>query len=145
MTFAAPRLTNTMVVENRVNTPGTADRRPEPGCLSGNDFGGTQLGGTISAMGTDVWSFTGRGTGAAAFTGTSMAMPQVAAVAAHAWSLDPSRDAQGVIDLVRASSRAIGGDATAGFTCHERHTNVPGGRRPPRLILSGQVWIRPRP
>ena len=120
ITLSQAQLTNTMVVENRVNTP-AGDERPRPGCLNGSNFNGTQLGGTVSAMGTGVWSFIGpqEADGTNAFTGTSMATPQVAAVAAFVWSLDPTLSSQGVIDVILDSSRSIAVDATPGFVCHD--------------------------
>ena len=117
ITFSQPRLTNTLVVENRVNTAaGTA--RPQPGCLNGANPGGTQLGGTISAIGTGVWSFTGPDAGTNAFTGTSMATPQVAGLAAYVWSLAPTLDAQAVIGVLLDTARASNEATTPGFTCH---------------------------
>lgn len=113
VTFSQPRLTNTLVVENRVNTASGA-QRPQPGCLST----GTQLGGTISAMGTRVWSFTGPDAGTASFSGTSMATPQTAGLAAYVWSLAPTLDAQAVIDVLLDTARAMNVDATPGFGCH---------------------------
>ena len=113
ITISQPQLTNTLVVENRVNTA-SGTQRPEPGCLSS----GTQLGGTISAMGTGVWSFTGPDTGVAALSGTSMATPQVAGLAAYVWSLAPNLDAQAVIDVLLDTARDMNVDATPGFFCH---------------------------
>ena len=113
-TYSQPQLTNTLVVENRVNTASGA-QRPEPGCLSA----GTQLGGTISAMGTGVWSFTGPDAGSAAFSGTSMATPQVAGLAAYVWSFAPTLDAQAVIDVLLDTARDMNVDTTPGFGCHD--------------------------
>jgi subtilisin family serine protease len=121
VTLRQDRLTNTLVVENRVNTAATVDERPLPGCLNGANHGGTQLGGTISAMGTQVWAFLGpdEAAGADTKTGTSMATPQVAGLAAFVWSLDPTLTAQGIVALLLDTARAMAADETAGFPCHD--------------------------
>ena len=48
-----PNTTNTLVVENRLNTPPTAINPAEPACLNKGSF----KGGNISAIGTMVYSF----------------------------------------------------------------------------------------
>lgn len=107
-----PNLTNTLVVENRVNTrhrddhPDVSDQeaRPLPGCA----WRGGTLGGDISAIGRSVWSLglrDGDGehhtTTPSTKTGTSMAAPQVAGVAAMVLAVDPSLSGPEVADLLR--------------------------------------------
>jgi hypothetical protein len=101
-----PNLTNVHVVENRIQTrngdvdPATGmPARPLPGCA--ND--GSIMGGTLSGMGTEVYSF------GAEFapnsggykTGTSMSTPQVAGVAVWAFALEPSLTGPELARLLR--------------------------------------------
>lgn len=102
-----PNLSNVHVVENRVQTrhraldPDTnVESRPLPGCA----VDGSIMGGTLSAIGTGVWSFGttgGSSTSASRKTGTSMSTPQAAGLAALVWALDPSLDAPEVVALLR--------------------------------------------
>ena len=106
---AYPNLTNTLVVENRLSTLGNASGpRPLPSCASDRSI----MGGTLSAIGTDVYSF---GTfdkmldlhfvGTPGLkSGTSMASPQAAGVAALMWSLAPSLSVPQVRDLLLATA-----------------------------------------
>ena len=119
-------LRNVLVVENRVNTLETGMQRPVPTCGSGS----TILGGQISAIGTRVFSF-GRVTTAlpdgdsqttSLASGTSMATPQVAGLAALAWTLAPTLDAPDVARLLIDTARddyslATPGDAD-GWGCN---------------------------
>jgi hypothetical protein len=100
--ISIPALVNTVVVENRVNTGhattdpgGGPDRRPLAGCASD----GSIMGGTLSGMGSSVYSFN---VGSAVnLSGTSMSTPQVAALAAWVWSLDPSLAPEEVLELLQ--------------------------------------------
>lgn len=98
---SVPALINTVVVENRVNTDhatadpgGGPDRRPLPGCANDSSI----MGGTLSGMGTSVYSF--NVASVVNLTGTSMSTPQVAALAAWVWSLDPTLAPEDVLDLL---------------------------------------------
>lgn len=97
-----PNLTNTFVVENRVNTPHstTDDQRPVPGCAHETSV----MKGNLSGIGTDVWSFTATWPGSA--TGTSMATPQAAGVAAWVWSLSPGLTVLQVKELINETTEA---------------------------------------
>ena len=104
-----PNLTNILVVENRINTLHMASGpRPLPSCANDRSI----MGGTLSAIGTDVYSF---GTfdrtlglqdvGTPGLkSGTSMASPQAAGVAALVWSLAPSLSVPQVRDLLLATA-----------------------------------------
>jgi len=54
----------------------------------------------VSAPGTDIWSLTNASTTAANLDGTSMASPQVAALAGWIWALRPSLTNQEVISII---------------------------------------------
>ena len=109
-----PNLTNVLVVENRVNTPhdtaqgtGPATSRPLPGCA----WWDTSMGGDISGIGHWVYSLARYDSDgdpepwtAGTMTGTSMAAPQVAGVAALVWALDPSLTGPQVAELLRATA-----------------------------------------
>ena len=122
-----PPLRNTVVVENRVNTLANiaAGTRPMPGCGSNQSY----MGGHLSAMGSLVFSFGHclehnilgscvRGEGATAGTsllsGTSMATPQVAALAAMAWTLAPDLSAPQLRALLVETSRDLPDTTTVG-------------------------------
>jgi uncharacterized protein (TIGR02145 family) len=133
--MSIPNLTNTFVVENRVNTAhqdsDTQRQRPIPGCANNNSI----MGGNLSAIGTDVWSF-GRcleynatlrkctlyasDPRASNMTGTSMATPQAAGVAAYVWGVNPNLTVSEVMDIMRrtAEERATN-TLTPGVTCNE--------------------------
>ncbi len=104
-------LSNIIVVENRVNTAATDSARPRPGCVANHSI----MGGTLSAIGTSVWSFTA--TAAASLTGTSMATPQVAGLAAYVWALNADADSQDIIDLLNNTARSAG-TSTPGVSCN---------------------------
>jgi len=130
-----PKLTNTFVVENRFNTnhndTDELQQRPVPGCASYRSI----LGGNLSAIGSDVWSFgacldwdaQGRCTQrrsdprASFMSGTSMATPQAAGVAAYVWAVNPDLSVSEVMDIVRstAEERATNTLAPPGKMCHE--------------------------
>ena len=95
---AIPNATNTLVVENRLNTM-TAPFQPS--CLSIV----SKRPGTVSAIGTDVWSTTGPFFGAGNLEGTSMATPAVTALAAWVWALRPSLTNRQVMQLITSQAR----------------------------------------
>jgi beta-lactam-binding protein with PASTA domain len=78
-----PNLTNTIVVENVV---GRATPPYYPQCLNSS----SKVGGHVSAIGTDVDSYDVPSLHDVNMTGTSMAAPQVAALAAYVWALNPN-------------------------------------------------------
>ena len=96
-----PNLTNVLVAENRRDDGGMP---PAAACVSHR----SKFGGNISAIGSDVYSIGGECTeestvmtgaeicvdwpgqsGVSEASGTSMAAPQIAGVAAFAWSVNP--------------------------------------------------------
>ena len=91
-----PPLQNTMVVENLVDTGAPAFA---PGCLADS----SNRGGTAAVVGTDVFShlFTPQ---AGDLTGTSMASPQVAGLAAYIWSIAPDLEAPELRALLMATA-----------------------------------------
>lgn len=108
---AVPNLSNILVVENRRNSTTTPF---QPDCLGP----GSKRLGSISGIGTNVWSLV-RAAGdifANNKTGTSMASPQVAGLAAYVWALDPTLTNAGVIDILRTTSRFAAGDAACSTT-----------------------------
>ena len=127
---AMPPLNNTFVVENRVRTRHTAGgaERPQAGCASS----GSIMHGTISAIGTSVYSF-GRctewsggscdvsdGQEASAIGGTSMATPQAAGLAAYLWSLDPGLSVTELVSVL--TETAVDDQETSlspGTTCND--------------------------
>lgn len=85
-------LANIILVENRLNTLGFDEAPPKPGCLMDS----SKYNGDISAIGGFVWTFDGPVTGASGGllqSGTSLAAPQVAGVAANMWTLKPDLNA----------------------------------------------------
>jgi len=131
LNFNIPKLTNTFVVENRVNTPhqdtGELRQRPVPGCASNRSI----MGGTLSAMGTDVWSFGGctwvvenvclvwsSDPFASNLSGTSMATPQAAGVAAYVWAVNPNLSVSDVMNIIKRTAITDKTTLTSGFACH---------------------------
>ena len=131
--LTVPNLINTFVVENRVNTLHNNQTlvRPLPGCANA----GSQMGGNLSAMGTDVWSFgdclvygiiNGRleciqyasDTHVSYQTGTSVATPQAAGVAAYVWSIAPTLSVEEVMEIISNTAEARPTNNTPGFSCH---------------------------
>ena len=97
-----PALTNTLVVESLTRNGASVY---QPLCRSA----GSKGGGDISGVGTDVWSLAGPrpGDGVIQKSGTSMAAPQVAGLAAYVWALDPGLDVATLISRLKASSRPV--------------------------------------
>jgi hypothetical protein len=93
-----PNLTNTLVVENIITT----DALPYvPDCLNS----GSKHRGDLAAVGTAVWSYTSGAAHTGFLTGTSMASPQVAGLAAFVWTLKPSLTPQEVLAILEATAR----------------------------------------
>lgn len=128
-----PNLMNTFVVENRVNTlhQDSNRRRPLPGCAVNSSI----MGGNLSAMGTNVYSFgecvqrdvIGSCTQHASdsntsfMTGTSMATPQAAGLAAFAWSVNPDLSVQEVMQIIRETTeeRPTSTESSPGRACNQ--------------------------
>ena len=96
-----PNLTNTLVVENFT---ATSTQPFGPGCLSSS----SEAGGTIGAIGDSVYSFAGPST-TATLSGTSMATPQVAGLAAYVWALRPGLSPAELLALLRRTAKATPG------------------------------------
>ena len=110
-----PNATNILVVESLGNGIGDPTLR---GCLS--DFSKRALTRTaltlrsnVSAVGDDVWSLNNAATTAGDKEGTSMAAPQVAALAAWIWALRPSYTSRQVIDRILETAEAVPGCGAA--------------------------------
>ena len=132
--MSIPNLTNTFVVENRVNTvhqeSGTLRQRPLPGCAANH----SEMGGNLSAMGTHVWSFGAclawdaernctqevSDSQASFMSGTSMATPQAAGIVAFVWGVNPNLSVSEVMNIIRrtAEERATN-TLTSDVTCNE--------------------------
>ncbi|MHC1743305.1 MAG: S8 family serine peptidase [Syntrophobacteraceae bacterium] len=100
-----PNLTNTLSIENAVTAlvaeSALASTPFRVKCLSESSF----VGGSLSAIGTEVFSFTATGTDF--FSGTSMATPQVAGLAAYLWSIDPSLIPQQLIAILTNTANPV--------------------------------------
>jgi len=93
-------LTNTAVVENRI----AGLIAPfAPGCLfEGSDrFKASSNGGNISAIGTDVRSYTDAKGDSDLLSGTSMATPQVAGLALYFWAIRNDLSSTQLLDIIR--------------------------------------------
>jgi hypothetical protein len=92
-------LTNTLVIENR-------QKSPEPleglGCSAPD----SKFPGDLSGIGENVWSLTGSSSGAGFKSGTSMATPQVASLAAYLWDLRPTLTPQEIKDILLRTADA---------------------------------------
>lgn len=95
-------LSNTLVVENLRISPNSSLDKVEIVCMDENSF----VGGNISAVGTDVQSLTQAGTGS--LSGTSMATPQVASLAAYLLAIDPSLSPQKIIEILQNTGETPG-------------------------------------
>lgn len=109
-----PNLFNTFVVENRKNTENdfSTNQRPLPSCANP----GSVMQGTLSGIGTEVWSFTATWPGKA--TGTSMATPQAAGTAAFAWSLDPDLSVLEIKELIEDTAEERPVNSSSDFDCN---------------------------
>lgn len=109
---AIANLTNILVIENRVNTLTNGLARPAPGCASSS----STMGGDLSAIGNVVWSLgSGNASGGASNqSGTSMATPQVAGLAAYVWSLDTDLTPQEVMTVLTDTARDLQDTTTQG-------------------------------
>ncbi len=98
--FGGPvtNLTNALVVENVLNSAALPFR---PTCLSQ----GSKRPGDLAGIGTDVWSVTNASSTAGDLSGTSMATPQVAGLAAYVWALEPALAPQDVSEILLATAR----------------------------------------
>lgn len=103
--FSVAPLTNTMVVENLVAGPG---HPKDIVCL----FGGSFVGGNISAVGFDVMSLLSSGNGR--LTGTSMAAPQVAGLAAYMLAIDSTLTPQRIKRILQSTSESVPTVSNAG-------------------------------
>jgi Subtilase family len=102
---AVPNAINTLVVENQLNTPGPY----LPSCLaSGSKRVLTRTASTnlvnISAIGTDVFNLRAPTIAAGNLSGTSMATPQVAALALWVWTLRPNLTNRQVMQIITSSA-----------------------------------------
>ena len=99
---ALERFNNTLVVENRLGTE-LASKEYLPGCtLAASSF----TGGNLSAIGSwdgeaGIWSFIDSALGAGERSGTSMATPQVAGLAAYLWAIRSDLNSSEVADTIR--------------------------------------------
>ena len=102
-------LDNILVVENRQRwrENNSANIRPLPRCLSN----GSLRSGNVSAIGSNVFSF-GRqnsqrsdGQGTSSISGTSMASPQSAGLAALVWAVNPGLSGPQVVNRMLDSAR----------------------------------------
>ena len=93
-----PNLTNTLVVENLASS---AAEPFAPACRSSS----SETGGTIAAIGESVHSFVSPTT-TGSLSGTSMATPQVAGLAAYVWALRPSLTPAELIALLLRTGTA---------------------------------------
>jgi hypothetical protein len=102
---AMPNAINTLVVENQLNTPGPY----LPACLSrGSKHVLTRTPSTnlvnVSAIGTDVFNLRAPTIAAGNLSGTSMATPQVAALALWVWTLRPNLTNRQVMQIITSSA-----------------------------------------
>jgi hypothetical protein len=114
-----PGLTNTLVIENARETADHTVTTPPSvpfgvRCVSS----GSYVGGNLSAIGSSsgpivpsgspdhgVWSFTA--TGAGEMSGTSMATPQIAGLAAYLWSIDQTLSPQQLVSILTTTANPV--------------------------------------
>lgn len=95
-----PNLTNTLVVENAALS--TTAFPYEPARLNES----SKFKGHVGGIGTSLWSYRDRASEAGFKTGTSMAAPQVAGLAAYLWNIKPALTPQEVIQILVSTGRA---------------------------------------
>ncbi len=106
-------LSNTLVIENVTNTVvDPANIQPVMiKCLNVDSF----VGGDLAAIGEEVWSFIDSASDQYNLSGTSMAAPEVAGLAAYLWSIDSAPDAQQILTAIYTNAQAVpvlSGDTT---------------------------------
>lgn len=94
-------LTNVLVIENV--RPQADFPYAGPRCVSSTSF----VGGNLGGIGGDVWSFTDAETTAGELSGTSMATPQVAGLAAYLLSIRPELKPQELAGILLSSSAPV--------------------------------------
>jgi hypothetical protein len=109
-----PALTNTVSVENLSGTGGHPRRIR---CLDVNSF----VGGTLSAIGTDVTSLSFTGT--ATYSGTSMATPQVAGLSAYLLAIDPTLSPQDIKKILLDTAQTV--PTNGGVDCSDWGSPAP--------------------
>jgi Tol biopolymer transport system component len=102
-------LTNVLVVENDIATNTETDPY-EVECLNESSF----INGNIGAIGTDVWSFIDADSDANDKTGTSMATPQVAGLAAALLAINPGLTPQQLITILQSTAKPVAASTNEG-------------------------------
>jgi TolB protein len=95
-------LTNTLVIENAINSQGVLDYTV-PKCLNESSC----VGGHLAAIGTNVHTFADANTAVRNGGGTSSATPQAAGLAAYLWALRPDLGVQEVKDILLATATPV--------------------------------------
>jgi len=98
---ALTNITNTLVVENVVNSPGPPFRGL---CIDQTSF----TGGQVAAIGRDVYVLDGATIGVATETGTSFSAPEVAGLALYVWAIAPTLTPQQVAHVLTVTARQVG-------------------------------------
>jgi hypothetical protein len=94
-------LTNILVIENV--RPQADFPYAGPRCVSNTSF----VGGTLAGIGSNVWSFNDAGTTAGELSGSSMATPQVAGLAAYLLSIRPELAPQELAGILLSTSAPV--------------------------------------
>jgi len=97
-----PSLSNTVVVESLWGTGGHPRRIR---CLDEDSFVASTSGSTLSAIGIDVTSLSNIGT--AVHSGTSVATPQVAGLAAYLLAIDPTLSPQDIKRILLDTAQPV--------------------------------------
>ncbi|MFN8544927.1 MAG: S8/S53 family peptidase [Candidatus Binatia bacterium] len=106
---SVPNLLNTLVVDNAA---ATTVQPFTPLCLNE----GSKTGGLVAGIGTEVLSFSDSIGAPVSWSGTSMATPQVAGLAAYLWAIEPGLTAPELATLLRVTARPVGLDTAP--ECH---------------------------